>query len=139
MTCGRFWRLVHGSRSPGAGAAPRSVLGRLGFLPLGSDALDDLVVAPKLYHHAKFGGSLNELRELVQTNQLRTLATAMKHVVQAARYSTQRQFSHVFGLRQRYSQYVRNIFATCSQHVRSMSALRSQHFRIEIGKLFASA
>jgi hypothetical protein len=88
MTCDRFWRLIRGSRASGSSRATRSVLGRLGLLPLSSDARDDLVVASRFYHYVKLNGNWSYFHSLVQIGDIRTLATALKRCVQAARFST---------------------------------------------------
>ena len=87
LACERFWRLVYSSRSSSSRYRPRSVLGRLGLLPLSFDALQDLVVASRFYHYIKFSGSWHHLHSLAQAGDLQALALACKRAVQAARYS----------------------------------------------------
>ena len=58
MACERFWRLVCGSRFSARRFGPRSILGRSGLYPFSADALRELCVASKFYHHVKHGGLL---------------------------------------------------------------------------------
>ena len=82
LGCDRFWRLVHGTSPRTKGTGPRSVLGRLGLVPLSSAAWKDLVVAFRFYHNLKHSGNLRGSLDI------RALAGVCKRVMQAVRFST---------------------------------------------------